>query len=131
MRIEEAERAPEPADCAPPARIATLTSRSEARMAALGVQPAMVDEEIAAAVCGLSVARFRALCPLPGQKVGRRVLRPLDLVKKWSLECWAEATGHSLGDTTSDANSTDDEDWANLLPSAGPLDEGGRDGIAH
>lgn len=132
MSFEELRSANEPiaGDVGHP-RLPKLTS-AEARMVSLGVTPAMIDEDTAAAVCGLPRCRFCALCPIPGQKIGRKTLRPLDLVKKWSVECWAEATGHSLGDTTSDANSTDDEDWANLLPSAGPLkNEGGRDGIAH
>lgn len=101
-------------------------------MVALGVVPAMIDEAAAAAMCALAVTRFRVLCPIPGLRVGRRTLRPLELVKKWIVGYWAEATGYSLKDSIGDADATDNEDWAELLPCAAPRhEEGGRHGIAH
>jgi hypothetical protein len=108
----------------------TRLGRGALRMARLGIEPALVDEETAAAVCGLSLKLFHALCPVPGLRVGNKTLRPLDLVKEWSVRYWAEATGYSLEELGRDAKATGDEDWASCLPD-GPQAEGGRHGIAH
>ena len=89
----------------------------------------MVDEITAAAVCGISLKRFRATCPIPGQRVGQKVLRPLDLVSDWSVGSWAEATGYSL-EGSRDAEAREDDDWANALPD-GPTPKRGRHAIAH
>ena len=103
-------------------------------MAALGIEPSLVDEETAAAVCGVPIKRFRSECPVPGVRVGHRTLRPLDLVKEWSVRYWAEAAAYPLeGQARAETDrrqAFDNDDWASLLPDA-PQATGGRHGVAH
>lgn len=99
-------------------------------MAALGIEPAMIDEETAAAVCGLPLKRFRAECLVPGQRVGHRVLRPLSLVRRWSERAWADATGHALDGSGADDQVADDEDWTSALSDT-PKAKGSRHAVAH
>lgn len=96
-------------------KLAPQLSGAEVGVAARGIQPALIDEETAAAICGRSMRRFRAECPLPGQRVGRKTLRPLDLVKDWAVRNWASATGFELAATAVAAD--DDDDWLSELPS--------------
>jgi hypothetical protein len=81
-------------------------------MAALGIEPALVEEAVAAAVCGLSVERFVAECPLAGVQVGTKRLYPLDEVKAWAVRWWARKTGAR---PANDSIEGEGRDWLGTL----------------
>jgi hypothetical protein len=77
-------------------------------MAALGVEPELVEEAVAAAVAGLPPDRFRAECPLQAVQVGRTRLLPLDDVRAWARGWWRRKTG---GAPANDEISDDARTW--------------------
>ena len=64
-------------------------------MAALGIEPELVEEAVAAAVAGMPVGDFRTECHIPALNVGQSRLYPLDDVRVWAKWYWRKTTGGS------------------------------------
>lgn len=91
-------------------------------MTALGIEPELVDEAVAAAVAGMPLDRFRAECRLPAVIVARQRLLPLDEVRVWAKAFWQRKTG---GGPANDEIGEDARDWLDTLPGGqGPQDAG-------
>lgn len=87
--------------------------RGERRMAALGIEPELIDEPVAAAVAGMGLDRFRAECRIPAVAIGRQRLLPLDEVRAWAKAFWRRKTG---GRPANDEVDEDARDWLDTLP---------------
>ncbi|MET0547475.1 MAG: hypothetical protein ABWZ40_14325 [Caulobacterales bacterium] len=83
-------------------------------MAALGVAPIFVEENIAAAACSMRLERFQSECPIPGIEIDRRRLLPLDEVRAWAFEWWRVKTG-----ARSAANNAYDNDFEAAIKKLG------------
>lgn len=68
------------------------TTKAEARMVALGIEPVLVDVSVAAAMCGMTPERFASQCPLGWIEEGRRRLIHLESVRSWAKKRWSKKT---------------------------------------
>lgn len=96
-------------------------SHGQQKMVALGLQPALIDEQIAAAMCGMSRKRFSAECPLPGARIGKSRFWPRTEIEAWASAYWAMHSGHA--NNAPCHQSLDLNNWAGLLPEL-PLADG-------
>ena len=71
-----------------------------------GTPPIALNEQESAALCGMSVAAFKALCPMLGAKRGRGIYYPYDEVKAWFRLWWLAQT---------DQDDNDPGDWLEMF----------------